>query len=228
MNQKIYIVEDEPDIRETLKYNFSNEGFEVFTAPDGEEALSNIKKVLPDVLILDLMLPGLSGLDVCKSIRADDDIRDMSIIMLTAKGEEIDRVIGFELGADDYVTKPFSVRELILRVKVLLKKQRESLVENKLVTFGPIRIDLDAHELKINDKEIVLTALEFKLLQHLVKRKGRVQTREQLLGDVWGYSAEVTTRTVDTHIKRLREKLGNTSDYIQTIRGVGYRFSNVD
>lgn len=228
MSQKIYIVEDEPDIRETLKYNFSNEGFKVFTAPDGEEALSNIKKVLPDVLILDLMLPGLSGLDVCKSIRADDDIRDMSIIMLTAKGEEIDRVIGFELGADDYVTKPFSVRELILRVKVLLKKQRESLVENKLVTFGPIRIDLDAHELKINDKEIVLTALEFKLLQHLVKRKGRVQTREQLLGDVWGYSAEVTTRTVDTHIKRLREKLGNTSDYIQTIRGVGYRFSNVD
>ena len=219
MSQKIYIVEDEPDIRETLKYNFSNEGFEVFTAPDGEEALSNIKKVLPDVLILDLMLPGVSGLDVCKSIRADDDIRDMSIIMLTAKGEEIDRVIGFELGADDYVTKPFSVRELILRVKVLLKKQRESLVENKLVTFGPIRIDLDAHELKINDKEIVLTALEFKLLQHLVKRKGRVQTREQLLGDVWGYSAEVTTRTVDTHIKRLREKLGNTSDYIQTIRG---------
>ena len=228
MSQKIYIVEDEPDIRETLKYNFSNEGFKVFTAPDGEEALSNIKKVLPDVLILDLMLPGISGLDVCKSIRADDDIRDMSIIMLTAKGEEIDRVIGFELGADDYVTKPFSVRELILRVKVLLKKQRESLVENKLVTFGPIRIDLDAHELKINDKEIVLTALEFKLLQHLVKRKGRVQTREQLLGDVWGYSAEVTTRTVDTHIKRLREKLGNTSDYIQTIRGVGYRFSNVD
>tara|TARA_B100000941_G_scaffold239165_1_gene182335 strand:- start:29 stop:715 length:687 start_codon:yes stop_codon:yes gene_type:complete len=228
VSQKIYIVEDEPDIRETLKYNFSNEGFEVFTAPDGEEALSNLKKVLPDVLILDLMLPGLSGLDVCKSIRADDDIRDMSIIMLTAKGEEIDRVIGFELGADDYVTKPFSVRELILRVKVLLKKQRESLVENKLVTFGPIRIDLDAHELKINDKEIVLTALEFKLLQHLVKRKGRVQTREQLLGDVWGYSAEVTTRTVDTHIKRLREKLGNTSDYIQTIRGVGYRFSNVD
>ena len=228
MSQKIYIVEDEPDIRETLKYNFSNEGFEVFTAPDGEEALSNIKKVLPDVLILDLMLPGVSGLDVCKSIRADDDIKDISIIMLTAKGEEIDRVIGFELGADDYVTKPFSVRELILRVKVLLKKQRESLVENKLVTFGPIRIDLDAHELKINDKEIVLTALEFKLLQHLVKRKGRVQTREQLLGDVWGYSAEVTTRTVDTHIKRLREKLGNTSDYIQTIRGVGYRFSNVD
>ena len=228
MSQKIYIVEDEPDIRETLKYNFSNEGFKVFTAPDGEEALSNIKKVLPDVLILDLMLPGVSGLDVCKSIRADDDIKDMSIIMLTAKGEEIDRVIGFELGADDYVTKPFSVRELILRVKVLLKKQRESLVENKLVTFGPIRIDLDAHELKINDKEVVLTALEFKLLQHLVKRKGRVQTREQLLGDVWGYSAEVTTRTVDTHIKRLREKLGNTSDYIQTIRGVGYRFSNVD
>ena len=228
MSQKIYIVEDEPDIRETLKYNFSNEGFKVFTAPDGEKALSNIKKVLPDVLILDLMLPGVSGLDVCKSIRADDDIKDMSIIMLTAKGEEIDRVIGFELGADDYVTKPFSVRELILRVKVLLKKQRESLVANKLVTFGPIRIDLDAHELKINDKEIVLTALEFKLLQHLVKRKGRVQTREQLLGDVWGYSAEVTTRTVDTHIKRLREKLGNTSDYIQTIRGVGYRFSNVD
>ena len=146
--------------------------------------------------------------------------------MLTAKGEEVDRIIGFELGADDYVTKPFSVRELILRVKVILKKQTESVESNELVEFGPIKLNLDAHEVLINNDEIVLTALEFKLLKHLLQRRGRVQTRDQLLGDVWGYSSEVTTRTVDTHIKRLREKLGTVGDYIQTVRGVGYRLNN--
>tara|TARA_B100001769_G_scaffold208738_1_gene168149 strand:+ start:57 stop:581 length:525 start_codon:yes stop_codon:yes gene_type:complete len=172
------------------------------------------------------MLPGMSGLDLCKIIRNDSELERLAIIILTAKGEEVDRIIGFELGADDYVTKPFSVRELILRVKVILKKQLEPIADNELIEFGPIKLNLAAHEVLINDDEVILTALEFKLLKHLVQRRGRVQTRDQLLGDVWGYSSEVTTRTVDTHIKRLREKLGQVGDYIQTIRGVGYRLNN--
>ena len=222
----IFIVEDEPDIRETLAYNLSQEGFKAEEFSDAESCLEKINKKAPDLLILDLMLPGMSGLDLCKEIRANKSLSNLAIIMLTAKGEEIDRIIGFELGADDYVTKPFSVRELILRVKVILKKQTESLENIEEVEFGAIKINLGAHEVSINDDEINLTALEFKLLKHLVQRRGRVQTRDQLLGDVWGYSSEVTTRTVDTHIKRLREKLGSVGDYIQTIRGVGYRLNN--
>ena len=226
LTKTIFIVEDEPDIRETLAYNLSQEGFKAEEFSDAESCLEKINKKAPDLLILDLMLPGMSGLDLCKEIRANKSLSNLAIIMLTAKGEEIDRIIGFELGADDYVTKPFSVRELILRVKVILKKQTESLESVEEVEFGAIKINLDAHEVSINDDEINLTALEFKLLKHLVQRRGRVQTRDQLLGDVWGYSSEVTTRTVDTHIKRLREKLGSVGDYIQTIRGVGYRLNN--
>ncbi len=226
LTKTIFIVEDEPDIRETLAYNLSQEGFKAEEFSDAESCLEKINEKAPDLLILDLMLPGMSGLDLCKEIRANKSLSNLAIIMLTAKGEEIDRIIGFELGADDYVTKPFSVRELILRVKVILKKQTESLENIEEVEFGAIKINLDAHEVSINDDEINLTALEFKLLKHLVQRRGRVQTRDQLLGDVWGYSSEVTTRTVDTHIKRLREKLGSVGDYIQTIRGVGYRLNN--
>tara|TARA_Y100001970_G_scaffold9312_1_gene10854 strand:- start:1310 stop:2008 length:699 start_codon:yes stop_codon:yes gene_type:complete len=226
ITKTVYIVEDEPDIRETLSYNLSQEGFKVSEFSDAETCLNKIHKKKPDLLILDLMLPGMSGLDLCKEIRADKTLKNLAIIMLTAKGEEVDRIIGFELGADDYVTKPFSVRELILRVKVILKKQTESVESNELVEFGPIKLNLDAHEVLINNDEIVLTALEFRLLKHLLQRRGRVQTRDQLLGDVWGYSSEVTTRTVDTHIKRLREKLGTVGDYIQTVRGVGYRLNN--
>jgi len=226
ITKTVYIVEDEPDIRETLSYNLSQEGFKVSEFSDAETCLNKIHKKKPDLLILDLMLPGMSGLDLCKEIRADKTLKNLAVIMLTAKGEEVDRIIGFELGADDYVTKPFSVRELILRVKVILKKQTESVESNELVEFGPIKLNLDAHEVLINNDEIVLTALEFKLLKHLLQRRGRVQTRDQLLGDVWGYSSEVTTRTVDTHIKRLREKLGTVGDYIQTVRGVGYRLNN--
>ena len=226
ITKTIYIVEDEPDIRETLAYNLSQEGFKVSEFSDAESCLNKIQKKKPDLLLLDLMLPGMSGLDLCKEIRADINLKNLAIIMLTAKGEEVDRIVGFELGADDYVTKPFSVRELILRVKVILKKQTESVESDESIEFGPIKLNLDAHEVLINNDEIVLTALEFKLLKHLIKRRGRVQTRDQLLGDVWGYSSEVTTRTVDTHIKRLREKLGTAGDYIQTIRGVGYRLNN--
>ena len=226
ITKTIYIVEDEPDIRETLAYNLSQEGFKVSEFSDAESCLNKIQKKKPDLLLLDLMLPGMSGLDLCKEIRTDINLKNLAIIMLTAKGEEVDRIIGFELGADDYVTKPFSVRELILRVKVILKKQTESVESDESIEFGPIKLNLDAHEVLINNDEIALTALEFKLLKHLIKRRGRVQTRDQLLGDVWGYSSEVTTRTVDTHIKRLREKLGTVGDYIQTIRGVGYRLNN--
>ena len=226
MGHKVFIVEDEPDLRDTLKYNLENEGFIVEAFSNGEDFLSSVEKNKPNLVILDLMLPGVSGLDVCRELRSNDNYNGIGIVMLTAKSEEIDRIVGFELGADDYVTKPFSVRELILRVKVLLKKRTDDGANEQILEFGPILMNLDAHDVSIDGKIVNLTALEFKLLKHLLKRKGRVQTRDQLLGDVWGYSSEVTTRTVDTHIKRLREKLGEPGDLIQTIRGVGYRFNN--
>jgi len=173
------------------------------------------------------MLPDGSGLTLCRDIKSDPQTKDIPVIILTAKTEEVDRVVGFELGADDYVTKPFSVRELILRVKAILKRgvSSDTVSEDSAYSFGGLRLNIDAHQIFINDDEVSLTALEFRLLKHLIDRRGRVQTRDQLLEDVWGYSSEVTTRTVDTHIKRLREKLGPIGDYIQTIRGVGYRFS---
>ena len=226
MTSKVFIVEDEPDLRDTLTYNFENEGFTVKSFSNGESFLESLAKNKPNLVILDLMLPGISGLDVCRELRSDDNFNDIAVVMLTAKSEEIDRIVGFELGADDYVTKPFSVRELILRVKVLLKKRLENSANEQILAFGPITMNLDAHDVVVDGENITLTALEFKLLKHLLNRKGRVQTRDQLLGDVWGYSSEVTTRTVDTHIKRLREKLGKPGDLIQTIRGVGYRFNN--
>lgn len=226
MGHKVFIVEDEPDLRDTLKYNLENEGFSVEAFSNGEDFLSSVDKNIPNLVILDLMLPGVSGLDLCRELRSNENYDGIGIVMLTAKSEEIDRIVGFELGADDYVTKPFSVRELILRVKVLLKKRTDDGANEQILEFGPILMNLDAHEVSIDGKIVNLTALEFKLLKHLLKRKGRVQTRDQLLGDVWGYSSEVTTRTVDTHIKRLREKLGEPGDLIQTIRGVGYRFNN--
>jgi two-component system phosphate regulon response regulator PhoB len=172
------------------------------------------------------MLPDGSGLDLCREIKSDKEKSPTPIIILTAKDDEVDKVVGFELGADDYVTKPFSVRELILRIKAILKRgesKKETLEVQR--QFGELTMDIDSHEVFVNSEQIILTALEFRLLRQLVDRRGRVQSRDQLLSDVWGYSAEVTTRTVDTHIKRLREKLGTMGKYIQTIRGVGYKFS---
>ena len=226
MTHKLFIVEDEPDLRDTLKYNFENEGFKVKAFSNGESFLDVLQKNKPNLVILDLMLPGVSGLDVCRELRSNDNYAGIGVVMLTAKSEEVDRIVGFELGADDYVTKPFSVRELILRVKVLLKKRIDNSANEQILKYGPISMNLEAHDVSVYEQSIILTALEFKLLKHLLKRKGRVQTRDQLLGDVWGYSSEVTTRTVDTHIKRLREKLGKPGELIQTIRGVGYRFNN--
>lgn len=224
----VLIVEDEPDIRKTIDYNLSKESFKVVQAEsiaEGEKALAANKI---DVIILDLMLPDGSGLTLCRDIKSDAKTKHIPVIILTAKTEEVDRVVGFELGADDYVTKPFSVRELILRVKAILKRSVDSpQQENDIsdIEAGDLRLNLDAHQVFVRDEEIALTALEFRLLKHLLDRRGRVQTRDQLLEEVWGYSADVTTRTVDTHIKRLREKLLGAGDCIQTIRGVGYRFA---
>jgi two-component system phosphate regulon response regulator PhoB len=227
MTSRVLIIEDEPDIRKTIDYNLSKESFQVFQAGSIAEGELSILDNSPDVIILDLMLPDGSGLTLCRDIKSNEQTKHIPVILLTAKADEVDRVIGFELGADDYVTKPFSVRELILRVKAILKRgvSESAKVDDSEFIFGELKLNLEAHQIFINNKEIPFTALEFRLLKHLIDRRGRVQTRDQLLEEVWGYSAEVTTRTVDTHIKRLREKLGFTGEYIQTIRGVGYRFS---
>ena len=227
MASRILIIEDQPDIRKTIDYNLTRESFEVFQAASIAEGEQAIQQHKPDLVILDLMLPDGSGLTLCRDIKSDPATKNTLVILLTAKADELDRVIGFELGADDYVTKPFSVRELILRVKAILKRRasEERQPADPSQTFGALTLNLEAHQVFINDLEVGFTALEFRLLKHLIDRKGRVQSRDQLLEEVWGYSAEVTTRTVDTHIKRLREKLGSAGEYIQTIRGVGYRFS---
>ena len=227
MNKNILVIEDEPDIRKNLEYNLGREGFIV----SSEASLSDAEKKLQNnndfsLILLDLMLPDGSGLDLCKKIKGNPETESIPVIILTAKDDEVDRVVGFELGADDYVTKPFSVRELILRIKAVLKRgqKKEDVVEVGR-QFGDLSIDVESHEVHVNNDQIDLTALEFRLLRQLVDRRGRVQSRDQLLSDVWGYSSEVTTRTVDTHIKRLREKLGPMGKYVQTIRGVGYKFS---
>ena len=226
MSLKILIIEDEPDIRKNLEYNLSREGYSVLTAASIAEAEQLIYSNNLSLVLLDLMLPDGSGLDLCKKMKSDPDVQNLPIIILTAKDDEVDKVVGFEIGADDYVTKPFSVRELILRIKAVLKRgeNKKDIVEIDR-QFGDLKIDIDSHEVYVDGELVNLTALEFKLLIQLVDRRGRVQSREQLLADVWGYSAEVTTRTVDTHIKRLREKLGTMGKYVQTIRGVGYKFS---
>ncbi len=223
---KILVIEDEPDIRKNLEYNLAREGFSVSGAASILEAKTLLSSDDFNLILLDLMLPDGSGLDLCKEIKANSKTESTPVIILTAKDDEVDKVVGFEIGADDYVTKPFSVRELILRVKAVLKrgtKKKEILeVERK---FGDLKIDIDSHEVHVDDVKINLTALEFRLLKKLVDTRGRVQSRDQLLTDVWGYSTEVTTRTVDTHVKRLREKLGPMGKYVQTIRGVGYKFA---
>ena len=229
MNKNILVIEDEPDIRKNLEYNLGREGFIV----SSEASLNSAEKKLQNnndfsLILLDLMLPDGSGLDLCKKIKGNPETESIPVIILTAKDDEVDRVVGFELGADDYVTKPFSVRELILRIKAVLKRgqKKEDVVEVGR-QFGDLSIDVESHEVHVNNNQIDLTALEFRLLRQLVDRRGRVQSRDQLLSDVWGYSSEVTTRTVDTHIKRLREKLGPMGKYVQTIRGVGYKFSRL-
>ena len=227
MNVNILVIEDEPDIRRNLEYNLGREGFKASSVGSLDEANEKLKSKKFDLILLDLMLPDGSGLDLCKKIKSNSETETTPIIILTAKDDEVDKVVGFELGADDYVTKPFSVRELILRIKAILKRSDTKTKEVVEVErqFGDLKIDVDSHEVHVDSQLIELTALEFRLLKELVDKRGRVQSRDLLLSEVWGYNAEVTTRTVDTHIKRLREKLGSMGKYVQTIRGVGYKFS---
>lgn len=219
-------MDDEPDALELIKFNMKESGYQVLTAPDGRKALEVIRNERPDLVVLDLMLPEVDGLEVCKIIRRNEETSDLPVIMLTAKAAEIDRVLGLELGADDYITKPFSPRELSLRIKNLLKRKSGVEEVKETMRYGPLLVDIPRHAVHVNDSRIELTATEFNLLTVLMQRRGRVQTRERLLQDVWDYDALVDTRTVDTHIRRLREKLGEASKYLDTVRGVGYRFSD--
>ena len=225
---KILVVEDEPDILEMVRYNLTQAGLDVATAEDAESALQHIREVLPDLIVLDLMLPGIDGLDMCRELKQDARTRPVPILMLTARKEEVDRIVGLELGADDYVVKPFSPRELVLRVRAILRRNQsdERLAPHAetMLSAGPLSIDKDAHQALLNGDPLVLTSTEFRLLATLIERRGRVQTRDELLNTVWGYEYSGYGRTVDTHIRRLREKLGDASDWIETVRGVGYRF----
>lgn len=226
MSGLILIVEDERDLATTLEYNLEREGYQTRAAYSGEEAISLAQKAPhPDLILLDLMLPDIPGTEVCRRLRGIKETRNIPVVMATAKGDEIDRVVGFEVGADDYVPKPFSVRELVLRIRAVLRRTQTVDPEpGQDLAFGDLRVDQQAHQVWMGEDEIILTALEFKLLTTLLSRKGRVQTRKQLLDDVWGIQADVSTRTVDTHVKRLRHKLREAGDYIETLRGVGYRF----
>lgn len=223
---RVLVIEDEEDLQQVLDYNLRQIGCEVSAALRGRDGLKLAQIAQPDLVLLDLMLPDMAGTEVCKQLKADPKTREIPVMILTAKGDEIDRVVGFELGAEDYVTKPFSVRELLLRVQALLRRTTTAKNEApELYEFGVLRVDRGAHRVWVKGEEIELTALEFKLLQVLYDRRNRVQTRAMLLDDVWGIKVDITTRTVDTHVKRLREKLGLAGDYIETVRGVGYRFT---
>ena len=225
MNKHILIVEDEKDLLDTLEYKFKHAGYKVSTTTEGHKAISFATgKNNPDLIILDLMLPDISGLDVCKKIKNNPVSEKTPILMLTAKGEEVDRILGFELGADDYLVKPFSLRELTLRVAALLKRN-VPVESDENIKLGDLNIDLAAHRVFIETSEVTLTAKEFDLLVHFARHNGRVQTRDYLLEQIWGYSSDVTTRTVDTHIKRLRSKIGSFGTYIETVRSIGYRFN---
>lgn len=224
MKSKILIVDDEPEAVELIEFNLKQAGFEVVTAADGAEALKKAREVLPSLIVLDLMLPEMDGLEVCKILRREPATATTPILMLTAKAAEIDRVLGLELGADDYLTKPFSPRELVLRIKKILSRGRAADDEMPSLKFGDLLIDVPRHIVSWRGKSVELTATEFKLLTVLAKRRGRVQSRDQLLRDVWEYDSLIDTRTVDTHMRRLREKLGQASKFLDTVRGVGYRF----
>ena len=229
--EHILLVEDEPDLLQTLSFNFESEGYKVSKALNGEEAMKLLKKNDSIALvILDLMLPDSSGLDICRHIRNTKDLKNLFVIMVTAKGEELDRVVGFEVGADDYVVKPYSVRELLLRVGGMLKRssKEKDEIDKEVIVFEDLKIDTNKHKVYISDKKLSLTSKEFKLLKHLLSKADKVQTRDNLLNKVWGYDQDVTTRTVDTHIKRLRSKIGKYGDKIETVRGEGYIFNKLD
>ena len=231
--KKILVIEDEEDLNQTLSFNLKNEGYKVTSALKGSEALEILENASPpDLVILDLMLPDMPGLDICRHIRSKDNLKNISVIIVTAKGEEVDRVVGFELGADDYIVKPYSVRELMLRIQAQLRRNDSSEVteensEEGNISFKDLLIDNSKHKVFLSDKKIPLTAKEYTLLKYLLTKADKVQTRDILLDKVWGYDNSVTTRTVDTHVKRLRSKLGKYGKNIETIRGVGYIFNKI-
>jgi two-component system phosphate regulon response regulator PhoB len=226
MSHRILIVDDEPDLLELTRVNLSGAGLVVDTAESGTEAFEKLRRSPPDLLILDLLLPDLSGTEICRRVRSDPRLSAMPIIMLTARSEEIDRVVGFELGADDYVTKPFSPRELVLRVQAVLRRRDREDATASTLEQGVLRLDPESHRCWVDGEEVTLTAKEFDLLHALMSRRGRAMTRDALIDAVWGHNISVTSRTIDTHLKRLREKLGAAGDMIETVRGVGYRFQD--
>jgi len=224
MKPKILLVDDEPDALEVLGFKLREAGFTPIFAKDGERALAAARSERPDLIVLDLMLPEVDGLEVCKILRRDPSMAAIPVIMLTARAAEMDRVLGLELGADDYVTKPFSPRELVIRIRKLLARRHAPEEPDAILRFGDLEIDGPRHRVAVDGSAVTLTATEFKLLEILAQRRGRVQSRDRLLQDVWGYENPIDSRTVDTHMRRLREKLGGAAGRLETVRGVGYRF----
>ena len=227
-NEKILVVDDEEHIAELISYNLTSNGYKVITANNGNDAVKLAVEEKPNLILLDLMIPGKDGYDVCKDIRSNSDVRNTPIIMLTAKSEELDKILGLELGADDYITKPFSVRELLARVKAVLRRFSISEPESNILIFGNLTADFDKREILVNDKKLDLTLKEFELLEILIRNKGNILTRDTLLDKIWGYEYIGETRTVDVHIRYLRKKIeldDKNPKLIETIRGVGYRFN---
>jgi len=220
---RIALVEDEPDLAEVLRFNLAKAGFEVDVMPRGDLALEEIRRRPPQLILLDLMLPGLDGLEVTRALKRDPATSRIPLVMLTAKAEEVDRIVGLELGADDYIPKPFSPREVVLRIRAVLRRQAGEPEGEVRLESGGIVLDTAAHRCEVHGVETPLTATEFRLLRILLERRGRVQSRARLLADVWGYAEDVDSRTVDTHVRRLRRKLGAAADQLETVIGVGYR-----
>ena len=221
--QTVLVIEDERDLAELVAFHLEKEGYSCLIAGDGSTGLAEARRVKPDLILLDLMLPGMMGTEVCRALKGAEQTAAIPVIMLTAKGEEIDRVVGFEMGADDYVLKPFSTRELMLRVRAVLRRSSEPPQKGSNITLGSLRIDTERHLVEVAGEEVQLTSTEFKLLMNLAERIGRVQSRELLLQNVWGYNYLGDTRTVDTHMTRLRTKLGSAGEMIRTVRGFGYK-----
>jgi len=226
--KKILIVEDEKDILELVKLYLEKEGYRTCTAATGLDGLKHVKSEHPDLIVLDLMLAGMDGLEVCKRIRADPQTAMTPIIMLTAKAEESDQIVGLELGADDYITKPFSPKTLVARVKALFRRLERASEEPTRHVYGPLVMDLDRHEVKVSGRDVSLTAKEFGLLDHLLRHPGRVMTREVLLNQVWGYDYYGTTRTVDVHIRRIKQKIPMLNDAIVSVKSLGYKLKERD
>jgi DNA-binding response OmpR family regulator len=222
--QRVLIVEDEEDILNLLRFNLQKSGFDVITSGDGREAMELARRHAPDLVLLDIMLPGLDGFEVCRELKSDPKTRLTPVIMLTARGEEVDRIVGLELGADDYVVKPFSPRELTLRVKAVLRRGDAGETGGSPWQRDGMKVDFERHIAEVNGRDVALTATEFKLLTEIIQARGKVLTRDSLLSRVWGYEFDGYARTVDTHVRRLRQKLGPYANFVETVRGVGYRF----